>query len=55
MPDQDEKGCQIRLDKQNAVGERIARANNENEFWKVINDITKPISESKITLIEMIK
>ena len=55
MPDQDEKGCQIRLDKQNAVADHIARANNENEIWKVIINITKTNSESKITLIEMIK
>ena len=43
---------QIKKDKQAANAERIKKARNESEVWRIINDISKPRSEATITLIE---
>ena len=41
---------QIRKDTIQRNGERIAEAKNEGETWKVVNEIIKPKSESKIVI-----
>ena len=38
---------QIREDVKKANGKKIDEANNETEYWKVVNDITKPNNNSK--------
>ena len=38
---------QIRSDTKIENGRRIDEAKNESEYWKVVNDINKPQSETK--------
>ena len=37
----------MRAEVRNANGKRIDEASNESEYWNVINDISKPKSETK--------
>ena len=38
---------EIRKDVQNENGKRIEAANNESEYWNIVNNITKPQNETK--------
>ena len=40
----------IRRDTVNANGKRIEEAKDENEIWRIVNDITKPKSSESIKL-----
>ena len=42
---------QIRRDTLHQNGERIARAENESESWKIVNEIIKPRTNNTITII----
>ena len=42
--------CQIRNDTLKRNGDRIAKAENEGETWRIINKIIKPKSEEKIVI-----
>ena len=41
---------QMRLDTLEQNAKRISEAKNEGETWKVVNDIIRPKSETKITI-----
>ena len=43
---------ELRKDVINSNNERVEKAENENEIWKVVHDITKQKSATGITLIE---
>ena len=43
---------QIRQDVKNANGKKIDEANNETEYWKVVNDIIKPNRNPTWKLVE---
>ena len=43
---------QIREDVKQANGKRTDEANNESEYWKVVNDITSPKCDTKWKLID---
>ena len=41
---------QIRKDTVNMNADRIAKAKNESETWRVVNDIIKPKNQAPITI-----
>ena len=43
---------ELKKDVRKFNNERVDKANDENEIWKVVNDISKPKSKISITLIE---
>ena len=43
---------ELKKDVKKFNNERVDNANNENEIWKVVNDINKPKSAAGITLLE---